>query len=56
MKFMTGKDIDRLRGDALRTTHLARYENAHNNEKAKCVLDVPCPDRGMPAFKQCSTN
>jgi hypothetical protein len=49
MKFA---DIDRLRGDAPKTTHLARYERA-NDEHAKHVRDVTCPDCGVLSGFDC---
>lgn len=45
-------DIDRLRGEAQRGTHLARYELAVRLG-AKRVLGEPCPDCGAAADNQC---
>lgn len=50
---MTSADIDRLRGDAPRSTHLARYERAHTLG-ARRVLLVSCPDCGALAGALCS--
>lgn len=45
-------DIDCLRGDAPKTTHLARYDRA-NDRGAKRVLYVACPDCGSLPFTLC---
>ncbi len=52
---MTPDDINRMRGDAARSTHLARYERAHN-AGARRVLDVTCPDCGAYSHAPCGTN
>jgi hypothetical protein len=44
--------MDRLRGDASRSTHLARYEAAHESG-VKRVLLVACPDCGARASYAC---
>ncbi len=46
-------DMDRLRGDAPPSTHLARYERAHD-AGARRVLRVACPDCGARANALCA--
>jgi hypothetical protein len=54
---MTIDDIERLRGEALPTTHLARYEEATEAPELDViteVLQVPCPYCGADAGDQCT--
>jgi hypothetical protein len=41
--FLTIRDLERLRGAAKSMTHLARFERALREKKAR-VLDVLCPE------------
>jgi hypothetical protein len=50
---MKVSDMDRLRGDAPPSTHLARYERAHD-AGARRVLRVACPDCGARANALCA--
>jgi hypothetical protein len=49
---MTIGDIERLRGDAPRRTHLARYDRAHEAGVPR-VLQVGCPHCGAVAGSAC---
>ncbi len=53
-RLMRPADLERLRGEARPSTHLARYELA-NDRGARCVLDEPCPegDCGAGPHVQC---
>lgn len=46
-------DIKRLRGDAPKKTHLARYDRAVT-QQAKRVLHVSCPDCGAGIYALCA--
>lgn len=46
---------DRLRGNARKTTHLDRYQEAANNSY-NCVLDIPCPFCIAGSGEQCVTD
>lgn len=48
----TPRDMARLRGDAPKSTHLARYDAAKARQ-AQRVLHVACPDCKVPADHLC---
>jgi hypothetical protein len=52
-RVMTPRDLQRLRGEAAPSTHLARYELA-NDLGARVVLDEPCPCCGAHVRVACS--
>lgn len=51
---MTTDDMARLRGDAPPSTHLARYERAHEVGVHR-VLRVICPDCGARVGALCTS-
>jgi hypothetical protein len=59
MRIMRPSDIERLRGQAAKSTHLARYEHANDapaRAEVTSVLDVACPHCGVDAGAQCAQN